>query len=64
MDFLFWFVPLAAVVIGGVLVFRRVRNNFSDLAAATDSKSSGLFWTIVAIIYTLVVGGLWIAYRR
>ena len=44
------------------MVYFRFRDNFSDLAAATDSKRSSGFWTIVALIYAVVVLVLWLVF--
>jgi len=50
---MFTFIPLAVFAV--VVTYFRYRDHFSDLAAATDSKRSGFFWTIVAWGYAIVL---------
>jgi hypothetical protein len=54
-------IPLASVAIFGIgvaVLYFRFRDNFSDLAAATDSKQSSGFWAVVALISAIVVAVL------
>jgi uncharacterized membrane protein YidH (DUF202 family) len=57
-------ISLALVAIGIAVVYFRFRDNFSDMAAATDSKQSSGFWTIVAVIYAVVVAVLFLVFYR
>jgi hypothetical protein len=59
MDTLLSLAPIALFVISVVMVYYRFRDNFSDLAAATDSKRSNGSWAIAALIYALVIAGLY-----
>jgi hypothetical protein len=52
---MFTLIPLAVFVIAVVVTYFRYRDHFSDLAAATESKRSSSFWTIVALGYAVVV---------
>jgi hypothetical protein len=52
---MFTFIPLAVFAIAVVVAYFRCRGHFSDLAAATDSKRSRSFWTIVAWGYAVVL---------
>ena len=59
-------IPLASVAlsaIGFAALYFRFRDNFSDLAAATDSKQSSGFWAIVALIYAIVIAILYSVFR-
>jgi hypothetical protein len=40
-------------------LYFRFRDNFTDLAAATDSKQSSGFWAIMALIYAIVIAVLY-----
>jgi uncharacterized membrane protein YidH (DUF202 family) len=57
-------ISLALVAIGMAVVYFRFRDSFSDLAAATDSKQSSGFWTIIAVIYAVVVAVLFLVFYR
>jgi formate hydrogenlyase subunit 3/multisubunit Na+/H+ antiporter MnhD subunit len=63
MDTLVSLAPLALFAIGVAIVYYRFRDNFSDLAAATDSKQSSGFWTVVALIYAVVIAVLYATFR-
>jgi len=41
-----------------VITYYRFRDRFFDLASATDSKQSSSFWTIVAILFSVVIVAL------
>jgi len=62
MDILITVVPIALFVIGVAIMYYRFRDNFSDLAAATDSKQSNTFWTVIALIYAVVIAGLYLVF--
>lgn len=54
-------IPLASVAIFAIAVvvlYFRFRDNFSDLAAATDSKHRSGFWAIAALIFAIVIAVL------
>ena len=53
MDILISLATVAIFVIAVTAAYYRFRDNFSDLAAATDSKQSGSFWTGAALIYAI-----------
>jgi hypothetical protein len=63
MDFLIPLASLAIFGIGVAVLYFRFRDNFSDLAAATDSKRSGGFWAVMALIYAIVIAVLYSAFR-
>ncbi len=60
MDTALTLAPFALLAIGAGLVYYRFRERFSDLAAASDSKRSNVFWTCLALIYAVVVAVLYI----
>jgi hypothetical protein len=47
-----------------VAAYGRFRANFSDLAAATDSKKSDSFWAIVTLIWTIIMVALYFTFYR
>ncbi len=51
-------VPVVLLGIGLAALYYRFRENFSDLATATDSKKSDGFWNIIALVYAVVIGVL------
>jgi len=55
---------LALFTIVAGAAYYRFRENFSDLAAATDSKRSDSFWVIVTLIWTIVMLVLYFAFYR
>jgi hypothetical protein len=63
MDILIPLASLALFGIGVAVLYFRFRDNFSDLAAATDSKRSNGFWAIVALIYAVVIAVLYSAFH-
>ena len=54
--------PIALFVIGVAVTYYRFRDKFSDLAAASDSKQSNTFWTVIALIYAVVIAGLYLVF--
>jgi|HubBroStandDraft_3_1064219.scaffolds.fasta_scaffold1363056_2 hypothetical protein len=60
MDAALTLAPFALLAIAVVLVYLRFRDKFSNLAVAIDSKRSNLFWTILALIYAVVIAALYI----
>ena len=63
MSILIYVASIALFGIGVAVVHYRFRDNFSDIAAATDSKQGGGFWTIVALIYAVVIAVLYSMFR-
>jgi hypothetical protein len=59
MDILIPFASVAIFAVGLAALYFRFRDNFSDLAAATDSKRSIGFWALVALIYAIVIAVLY-----
>jgi hypothetical protein len=51
-------VPVVLLGIGLAALYYRFRENFSDLATATDSKRSDEFWSIMALVYAVVIAVL------
>ncbi len=56
-------IPFALLTIVVVATYYRFRDNFSDLAAATDSKHGNSFWAIVTLIWTIVMVALYFTFR-
>ena len=63
MDLLISLTTVAIFVIAVVVTYYRFRDNFSDLAAATDSKRGRSSWTIAALIYAVVIVVLYSMFR-
>jgi hypothetical protein len=63
MDILIPVATVAIFVIAVAVTYYRFRDNFSDLAAATDSKRSASSWTIAALIYAVVIAALYSMFR-
>jgi hypothetical protein len=59
MDILLPLASVAIFAVGLAALYFRFRDNFSDLAAATDSKRSNGFWALVALIYAIVIAVLY-----
>jgi Kef-type K+ transport system membrane component KefB len=59
MDLLLTLAPIAIFVVAVAVLYYRFRDNFFDLAAATDSKRSNTFWTTVALIFAVVIAILY-----
>jgi hypothetical protein len=51
-------VPVVLLGIGLAALYYRFRESFSDLATATDSKKSDGFWSIMALVYAVVIAVL------
>lgn len=58
MDILIPLASFAILGIGVAVLYFRFRDNFTDLAAATDSKQSSGFWAIIALIFAIVIAVL------
>lgn len=58
------FVSLAVVGVLVAVAYYRFRDNFFDLASATDSKRRKSFWVVVALIYAIVLVALGYKYYR
>jgi uncharacterized membrane protein YbhN (UPF0104 family) len=64
MDILISLATVAIFVIAVVVTYYRFRDNFSDLADATDSKRDSSSWTIAALIYAVVIVVLYSMFRH
>jgi hypothetical protein len=63
MDILIPLASFALLAIAVAVLYFRFRDNFTDLAAATDSKQSGGFWSIVALIFAILIAVLYSIFR-
>jgi hypothetical protein len=61
------FLPLASLVVFAIIFavfYRRFKENFFNLAAATDSKRSNASWAVLALVFTVVISVLWVISRH
>jgi hypothetical protein len=59
-------IPLASFAIFGIgvtVLYFRFRDNFSALAAASDSKQGSGFWAVIALIYAIMIAVLFGVFR-
>jgi hypothetical protein len=45
------------------VAYYRYRDHFYALESATDSKRGRTFWTILALIFAIVIGAAYFAFR-
>jgi len=57
-------IPIIVLAAVAGIYYYRFRDHFFEIASATDSKRSNVFWGVVAIVFSIVVMLLYIIFRQ